>query len=66
MTKLRTFLLVLAAGLWPPFASAALGGHWPDFSTAHWGVFLAGFVAISVLFIVLEDKFKSRGHKSDG
>lgn len=65
MTKRRTFLLVLASGLWPTFATAALDGHLPDFSAMHWAVFLAGSCVIALAFILLEGRLKSRGHEND-
>ena len=65
MTKRRTFLFVFASGLWPTFASAALDGHWPDFSAMHWAVFLAGSCVIALTFIFLEGRLKSRRHEND-
>ena len=65
MTKRRAFLIVLASGLWPTFATAALNGHWPDFSAMHWAVFLAGSCVITLAFILLEGRLKSRGHEND-
>jgi hypothetical protein len=65
MTKRRAFLIALAAGLWPTLATAALDGHWPDFSAMHWAVFLAGSCVIAVAFILLEDKLRSRRDETD-
>ena len=65
MSKRRTFVVVLASGLWPTFGSAALEGHLPHFSAMHWAVFLAGSCVITLAFILLEGRLKSRGHQND-
>jgi len=63
MSKRRTFVFVLATGLWPTFATAALDGHLPDFSAVRWLVYLAGSCVIALAFILLEARFftKERG-----
>ena len=60
MSKRRTFVFVLATGLWPTLATAALDGHLPDFSAMHWLVHLAGSCVIALAFILLEARFSPK------
>lgn len=62
MSTWRTFVAVFAAGVWTEFAQAALRGNLPNFSLAHWAVYIAGWLVISLAFCYLQRRFwPSRG-----